>query len=152
MAVMFAAALGLGLTSRLTDDQMTRWGWRVPLLVGCMIIPLLFLLRRSLKETPKFLEHKRHPSPREILRTLARSWRLVVLGTLLTIMNTVCFYMITAYTPTFGGAVLHLAAKDNMIVTLCVGASNFFWLPIMGAVSDRIGRRPLLGSSVCWRC
>jgi metabolite-proton symporter len=144
VAVMFAAVLGLGLTSRLTGDQMTRWGWRVPLLVGCAIIPLLFLLRRSLKETPEFLERKRRPSQREILRTLARSWRLVVLGTLLTIMNTVCFYMITAYTPTFGGAVLHLAARDNMIVTLCVGASNFFWLPIMGAASDRIGRRPML--------
>jgi MFS family permease len=145
VAVMFAAVLGLGLTLRLTGDQITRWGWRIPLLVGCAIIPLLFLLRRSLKETPEFLERKHHPSPRHILRTLARCWRLVVLGTLLTIMNTVCFYMITAYTPTFGGAVLHLAARDNMIVTLCVGASNFLWLPIMGAVSDRIGRRPMLG-------
>jgi MFS family permease len=144
VAVMFAAVLGLGLTSRLTGDQMTRWGWRVPLLVGCAIIPLLFLLRRSLNETPEFLQRERRPSLREILHSLARSWRLVVLGTLLTIMNTVCFYMITAYTPTFGGAVLHLAARDNMMVTLCVGASNFFWLPIMGAVSDRIGRRPLL--------
>jgi predicted MFS family arabinose efflux permease len=125
---------------------MTRWGWRVPLLIGCMIIPLLLLLRRSLEETPEFLQRKRHLSPREILRTLARSWRLVALGTLLTIMNTVCFYMITVYTPTFGGTVLHLAAKDNMIVTLCVGASNFFWLPIMGTVSDRIRRRPLLAA------
>ena len=61
-------------------------------------------------------------------------------------MNTVCFYLITAYTPTFGGSVLHLAAMDNMIVTPCGGASNFFWLPIMGAVSDRIGRRPLLAA------
>jgi MFS family permease len=146
VAVMFAAVLGLGLTLRLTGDQMTRWGWRIPLLVGCAIIPLLFLLRRSLQETPEFLERKHRPSPRHILRTLARCWRLVVLGTLLTIMNTVCFYMITAYTPTFGGAVLHLAARDNMIVTLCVGASNFLWLPIMGAVSDRIGRRRMLGS------
>jgi metabolite-proton symporter len=144
VAVMFAAALGLVLTARLTNDQMTRWGWRIPLLVGCMIIPLLFLLRRSLKETPEFLQHKRHPSQREILCTLARNWRLIVLGILLAIMNTVCFYMITAYTPTFGSAVLHLAAKDSMIVTLCVGVSNFFWLPIMGAMSDRIGRRPLL--------
>jgi MFS family permease len=146
VAVMFAAVVGLGLTSRLTGDQMTRWGWRVPLLVGCMIIPMLFLLRRSLEETPEFLQRKHHLSPREILRTLARSWRLVALGTLLTIMNTVCFYLITAYTPTFGGIVLHLAAKEYMTVTLCVGASNFFWLPIMGAVSDRIGRRPLLAA------
>jgi len=148
VAVMFAAVLGLGLTLRLSGDQMTRWGWRVPLLVGCAIIPLLFLLRRSLKETPEFLERKRRPSPREILHTLARSWRLVVLGTVLTIMNTVYFYLITAYTPTFGGAVLHLAARDVIVVTLCVGASNFFWLPIMGAVSDRIGRRPML-AAVC---
>lgn len=84
--------------------------------------------------------------PREILRTLANNWVLLALSILLMTMNTVCFYMITAYTPTFGGAVLHLAAKDNMIVTLCVGASNFFWIPIMGAVSDRIGRRPLLAA------
>jgi MFS family permease len=146
VAVMFAAVLGLGLTSRLTGDQMTRWGWRVPLLVGCAIIPLLFLLRRSLKETPEFLRRERHPSPREILRTLGRNWSLMVLGTLLATMNTVCFYMITAYTPTFGVAELHLAAKDTMLVTLCVGASNFLWLPTMGAVSDRIGRRPLLAS------
>jgi MFS family permease len=146
VAVMFAAVIGLVLTSRLTGDQMTHWGWRVPLLIGCMIIPMLFLLRRSLEETPEFLQRKHHLSARAILRTLARSWRLVALGTLLTIMNTVCFYLITAYTPTFGGTVLHLAAKEYMTVTLCVGASNFFWLPIMGAVSDRVGRRPLLAA------
>jgi MFS transporter, MHS family, citrate/tricarballylate:H+ symporter len=105
--------LGRGLTLRLTGDQITRWGWWISLLVGCAIIPLLFLLWRSLKETPEFLERKHHPSPRHILRTLARGWRLVVLGTLLTIMNTVIFYMITAYTPSFGGAVLHLAARTT---------------------------------------
>jgi MFS family permease len=52
--------------------------------------------------------------------------------------------MITAYTPTFGNSVLHLANIDSLVVTLCVGASNLFWLPVMGALSDRIGRRPLL--------
>jgi MFS family permease len=59
-------------------------------------------------------------------------------------MTTVSFYMITAYTPTFGNSVLHLAPMDGLVVTLCVGASNLFWLPVAGALSDRIGRRPLL--------
>ena len=59
-------------------------------------------------------------------------------------MTTVSFYLITAYTPTFGKAVLHLSDTDSLLVTFCVGLSNFFWLPVMGALSDRIGRRPLL--------
>ncbi len=148
VAVMFAALVGLILTWRLTADQMTRWGWRVPVLIGCLIIPVLFVLRRSLKETPTFLRRKHGLSQPDILRMLASHWRLVALGALLTIMNTVCFYLITVYTPTFGGTVLHLAPSGTMIVTLCVGASNFLWLPIMGAVSDRLGRRPLL-AAVC---
>jgi MFS family permease len=56
----------------------------------------------------------------------------------------VSFYFITAYTPTFGREVLKLASTGNLVVTLCVGLSNLFWLPVMGAVSERVGRRPLL--------
>src|ERR1700754_2635613 len=63
------------------------------------------------------------------------------------IMTTVFFYMITAYTPTFGSKVLSLTATDSLIVTVCVGLSNFLMLPLMGALSDRIGRRPLLLSA-----
>src|SRR5207244_2859725 len=80
----------------------------------------------------------------DIRQTLAANWRLVLLGMMLSTMTTVSFYMITVYTPTFGGTVLHLAGTQNMVVTLCVGASNFFWLPVMGALSDKTGRRPLL--------
>src|SRR5271166_1529321 len=63
---------------------------------------------------------------------------------LLVVMTTVTFYTITVYTPTYGSSVLHLTATDSLIVTSCVGLSNLFWLPVMGAFSDRIGRRPLL--------
>jgi MFS family permease len=68
----------------------------------------------------------------------------MTIGVMLVIMTTVSFYIITAYTPTFGKVVLHLATRGNLIVTLCVGISNFVWLPVMGALSDRWGRRPLL--------
>ena len=59
-------------------------------------------------------------------------------------MTTVSFYLITVYTPTFGKSVLHLTTSAALLVTLCVGVSNFIWLPVMGALSDRVGRRPLL--------
>jgi MFS family permease len=60
------------------------------------------------------------------------------------LMTTVSFYTITAYTPTYGRSILRLADSDALLVTLCVGVSNLVWLPIMGALSDRTGRRPLL--------
>ncbi len=143
-AVVFAALLGVVLTSLLTRAQMDAWGWRIPLLVGCAIIPFLFLMRRSLAETGEFLSRKRHLSTSEILRSLAANWRIVGLAIMLVAMSTSSFYLITAYTPTFGRSVLHLSDFDSLIVTVCAGASNFVWLPIMGALSDRVGRRPLL--------
>ncbi len=144
VAVMFAALSGVVLSSALPPEKMTLWGWRVPLLLGCMIVPFLFRLRRSLQETDEFIARNRRPSTSEILRSLTANWGIVVIGMMMVTMTTVSFYMITAYTPTFGNAVLHLASIDSLIVTLCVGASNLFWLPVMGALSDRIGRRPLL--------
>src|SRR4029077_20249202 len=144
VAVMFAALSGVVLSSVLPPEKMTQWGWRVPLLLGCAIVPFLFRLRRSLQETDEFVARKRRPSTSEILRSLTANWGIVVIGMMMVTMTTVSFYMITAYTPTFGNAVLHLANLDSLIVTLCVGASNLFWLPVMGALSDRVGRRPLL--------
>ncbi len=144
VAVMSAALVGVMLSAFLPPEKMTAWGWRVPLLLGSVIIPVLFRLRRSLQETNEFAAHKYHPSTSEILRSLSGSWRIVVIGTMLVTMTTVSFYMITAYTPTFGHSVLRLGSKESLIVTLCVGASNLFWLPVMGALSDRVGRRPLL--------
>ena len=143
-AVMLAAAFGIVLSAELPAAAMDAWGWRIPLLAGCLLIPFVYRMRRTLPETDEFLARPHHPATAEILRTLSANWRIVGLGTMLSTMTTVTFYMITAYTPTFGSATLHLAAIDNLIVTLCVGAANFILLPTMGAVSDRIGRRPVL--------
>ena len=144
IAVIFAALLGLILTSSLSAAEMTRWGWRIPLLIGCLIIPLIVVIRRSLEETEEFRSRKHRPAMTQIARTVIKNWRLVILGTMTATVVTVCFYMITAYTPTFGSSVLHLSASGSLLVTLLVGASNFFWVPVMGALSDKVGRRPLL--------
>jgi MFS family permease len=144
MAVVFAAVIGLIVASRLSREEMLTWGWRVPLIIGCVLIPFIFAIRRSLTETEEFLARKHRPRPAEVLRSLFANWSIVLLGTMLATMTTVSFYFITAYTPTFGSVVLGLDATSNMVVILCVGLTNFTLLPTMGALSDRIGRRPLL--------
>jgi metabolite-proton symporter len=144
VAVICAALMGVTLASILPPDSMVLWGWRVPFLIGCLIVPLLFWLRRSLTETNAFLARKRHPEISQILVSLAANWKVVTVGTLLSIMTTVDFYLITAYTPTFGQHVLRLTSRESLMVTVFVGVSNFLWLPVGGTLSDKIGRRSLL--------
>jgi metabolite-proton symporter len=144
VAVMLSAVLGVALTSVLTADQMTAWGWRVPLFIGCAIIPFVFWLRRTLPETEAFLHSKPPTETREVLRILGANWQIVAIGIMMSILTTTTFYTITVYTPTFGTRALGLEPVEAMLVTLCAGLSNFIWLPIGGALSDRLGRRTQL--------
>jgi len=144
VAVMFVALLGVILGRTLGPEQIGSWGWRIPFLVGCLIIPFIFQIRRSLPETDEFLARRHRPDTAEVLRTVAANWGLIITGVLMVMMTTVSFYFITAYTPTFGQQVLKLASIDSLIVTLCVGMTNLVWLIVAGALSDRIGRRPIL--------
>ncbi len=144
VAVVFAGLLGVLLNHFLDARQMGEWGWRVPFLVGCMIVPVIFFIRRSLEETPEFEARTHRPTLKQVVHSVAQNFRLVLAGMALVVMTTVSFYLITAYTPTFGKNELHLSDMDTLLVTMAVGISNFIWLPIMGALSDRIGRKPLL--------
>jgi metabolite-proton symporter len=144
VAVMFAAGIGLLLNAYLAKEDMAAWGWRVPFLVGCLLVPFLLLMRRRLEETEAFNAQKIRPDLATVCRTLAANWSLVIRGMMMAITTTVFFYMITAYTPTYGNTVLHLTPQESFTVTLCVGLLNFIMLPLSGALSDNIGRLPIL--------
>jgi len=144
VAVVIAAALGYALNQWMSASAVADWGWRIPFLVGCMIVPFIFLLRRNLAETEEFAQRRHRPGMREVFNTLAQNWVVVVAGMLMVALTTTAFYLITVYAPTFGKTVLHLSTADSLLVTLLVGVSNFCWLPLGGTLSDRIGRRPVL--------
>ncbi len=146
VAIIFSAALGYALNHTLANDVIADWGWRIPFFVGCSIIPVVFYIRRSLQETEAYLKQKTHPTFRQMMRTIALNWPLVTVGAMLVVLTTVAFYMITVYTPTFGKSVLKLSTEESLLVTLCIGLSNFIWLPVMGALSDRIGRWPVMAA------
>jgi MFS transporter, MHS family, citrate/tricarballylate:H+ symporter len=144
VAIIFAALIGFTLNKILSAAEIAEFGWRIPFLIGCLLVPLIFFLRRSLEETPEFLSRAHHPTPKQVWQSMLVNWKIVMLGMFLVAMTTVNFYFITVYTPTFGKNVLKLTEVDSLIVTLCVAITNFIWLPIGGTISDRIGRKPVL--------
>nr|WP_314613775.1 MFS transporter [uncultured Pseudomonas sp.] len=144
VAIIVAAALGYALNQWMPAAMIADWGWRIPFFVGCLIVPFIFLLRRNLQESEEYAARKHRPAMAEVLRTLLQHWATVLAGMLMVALTTTAFYLITVYAPTFGKTVLHLSTADALLVTLLVGVSNFIWLPLGGALSDRIGRRPVL--------
>jgi MFS transporter, MHS family, citrate/tricarballylate:H+ symporter len=149
VAIFVAALIGFALNEFVQGDTIMALGgdgiakWRIPFFIGCLIIPFIFVLRRTLEETPAFLSMKKHPTTSEVFASAAVNWKIILLGMMLAAMTTVTFYFVTVYTPSFGKE-LNLSARDSLLVTLMVAVTNFIWNPVGGAVSDRIGRRPVL--------
>ena len=144
VAIIVAAIIGYLLNVYMAPQSVSDFGWRIPFFIGSLIVPFIFVIRRSLQETEAFLARKHHPTLSEITRSIVSNWWIVLAGMLMVVMTTVSFYLITVYTPTFGKSVLKLSITDSLVVTFCVALSNLFWLPVMGSVSDKIGRRPIL--------
>lgn len=144
VAIMVAAAMGFALNAVLEQSAISDWGWRIPFVFGCLIVPFIFILRRKLEETQEFTARRHHLAMRQVFATLLANWQVVIAGMMMVAMTTTAFYLITVYASTFGKKVLMLSASDSLLVTLLVAISNFFWLPVGGALSDRFGRRPVL--------
>jgi MFS transporter, MHS family, citrate/tricarballylate:H+ symporter len=148
VAIFVASILGYILNQSLPAETIAAWGWRIPFIVGCMIIPVIFVLRRSLEETPAFLAMKKHPTASEVFASALANWRIVILGMMIAVLTTTTFYFVTVYAPGFGKE-LKLSASDSLLVTLLVAVTNFIWNPVGGALSDRIGRKPVLLTIAC---
>jgi MHS family citrate/tricarballylate:H+ symporter-like MFS transporter len=153
VAILVAAILGFILREVIPGDifLVSMGGiakWRIPFFVGCLIIPVIFVLRRSLEETPAFLAMKKHPTASEVFSSAVANWRIVVLGMMIAVLTTTTFYFITVYAPGFGKQ-LNLSPTGTLLVTLLVAVTNFIWNPVGGAVSDRIGRKAVLLTIAC---
>ena len=150
VAIFVAAIIGYILNEAVAGDVIGITGgleiarWRIPFFIGCLIIPFIFLLRRTLEETPEFLAMKKHPTTSEVFASAAANWQTIFLGMMIAVLTTTTFYFVTVYTPTFGRSVLKLSTQDSLLVTLLVAVTNFIWNPVGGALSDRIGRKPVL--------
>src|SRR4051795_8252307 len=87
VAIFVAALIGYFLSEAMPPAVVADWGWRIPFFIGCLIIPFIFFLRRTLEETPAFLAMKKHPTTSEVFASAVANWRIVVLGMMLAVMT-----------------------------------------------------------------
>ncbi|HTH01392.1 MAG TPA: MFS transporter [Vicinamibacterales bacterium] len=128
----------------LTGDQMRAWGWRIPFVIGALLAVVALMMRRNLHETDAFIEAKTAVKRESSIRGLFKYPREVLIVVGLTAGGTTCFYTYTTYMQKF--LKLSVGLSDNQ-TTLVSAASLVFALclqPIYGAISDRVGRKPLL--------
>lgn len=140
---LLASGLVAVLSSALPPEQMASWGWRLPFLVGGMLGLFGLSIRLGLSETPVFDRRRDAPSEANALRQL----KMGVFAFGLTIHWTVSYYIFFVYVPTFVQAQTRLGVQaatwSNTIGLFGIA----LLVPIMGLMSDRIGRRPLLITS-----
>ena len=137
------------LTRNLAPAALLSWGWRVPFLLGIVLGLVGAYLRWRLNDTPKFTEIEQHGevAAKPLAETLTRFPRETLLAFGLTLHNTVAYYIALVYIPTWFVTEAKLPPGTALLIsTLCL-LTFVVLIPFAGALSDRIGRRPLLIAS-----
>jgi MFS transporter, MHS family, alpha-ketoglutarate permease len=128
----------------LTPDQLKAWGWRIPFVIGACLAIFTAVMRRNLHETEAFVEAKNVVKPTGSILELLKYPRELLLVVGLTAGGTAAFYTFTTYMQTF--VKLSVGLTEDQTTTVIFGSLVFATIlqPLYGALSDRIGRKPLL--------
>ncbi|MEV4439596.1 MFS transporter [Streptomyces sp. NPDC049577] len=141
--------LGLGLLivlqHTLDSAQLHSWGWRIPFAVGALGAAVIFYLRRNMLETEVYAEAgQTSGEDRGTLRALWRHKREALLVIALTMGGTVAYYTYTTYLTKYLSNTAGLSKQTATLVSFFALLVFACLQPLAGALSDRIGRRPLL--------
>lgn len=126
----------------LSPEEIRAWGWRIPFVIGAVLAVSVLLMRRSLAETEHFKAVA--PGSESSLRALLRYPREVLLVVGLTMGGTTAFYTYTTYMQKYLKLSVGLSPTETTLVTAGTLVFALLLQPLYGALSDRIGRRPLL--------
>jgi MFS transporter, MHS family, proline/betaine transporter len=145
LAVLIGAILGTVLTRTLTPAALDGWGWRIPFLFGLIIGPLGLYIRRSLDETSAFLQSSQGAAGRQDAGSLLASHVKEMVACLgMVVTGTITFYVVLIYIPTFARTQLHIPLDQAFLAQSIGLAVEVVLIPICGALSDRVGRRPVM--------
>jgi MFS transporter, MHS family, alpha-ketoglutarate permease len=128
----------------LTPQELKDWGWRIPFVIGAGLAIFAAVMRRNLQETDAFVEAKKVAKPSGSIAGLLKYPKELLLVVGLTAGGTAAFYTFTTYMQTF--VKLSVGLTEDQTTFVIFGSLIFatFLQPLYGALSDRIGRKPLL--------
>ena len=128
----------------LTPDQLKAWGWRIPFLIGGLLAVIALIMRRNLHETDDFVAAALVTRRESSIKALMKYPREVLVVVGLTMGGTTAFYTYTTYMQKF--LKLSVGLNDTQTTAVTAGSLIFALVlqPLYGALSDRIGRKPLL--------
>ncbi|WP_454630407.1 MFS transporter [Bradyrhizobium cenepequi] len=128
----------------LTPEELKAWGWRIPFAIGAALAVIAAVMRRNLQETDAFEEAKKVSKPTGSITKLLNYPRELLLVVGLTAGGTAAFYTFTTYMQTF--VKLSVGLTEDQTTFVIFGSLIFATIlqPLYGALSDRIGRKPLL--------
>ena len=137
----------------LTPQQIEDWGWRIPFLIGACGAVLVFWLRRNMVESDSF-EKSRQKNDTGGLAVMLQYWPAVLRVCGLTLGGTVAFYTYTIYMQKYLANSLHFSRESATLISALSLLVFAAIQPVFGAVSDKIGRKPLLlffgfGATLC---
>ncbi|WP_345955531.1 MFS transporter [Mucilaginibacter sp. PAMB04168] len=127
----------------LTEAQLHSWGWRIPFGIGAILAISVLFLRRSLHESATFAKTEAQPG-RGTVKALLQHPRAVLTVIGLTLGGTVAFYTFTTYMQKFLVNTAGFSKNDATLISTLTLIIFMLLQPLFGALSDRIGRRPLL--------
>ncbi|MEU0228356.1 glycine betaine/L-proline transporter ProP [Streptomyces sp. NPDC006284] len=138
------------MTALLSDGDMTSWGWRIPFLIAGPMGIIGLYLRMRLEETPAFtaeVEKAEATRPKVPLREMVTGqWRALLLCVGLVLVFNVTDYMLLSYMPSYLTSELKYDETHGLLVVLAVMALMMVVQPFAGALTDRIGRRPVIAA------
>ena len=145
VGLLLATGIFTLLNAQLTEAQFLAWGWRVPFLIGILLLAVGLYIRLAILESPLFQKlqetEPERPAPiREVLRKYPRSV-LVAMGA--RFAENASFYIFTVFIYTYAKEHLQVERQVILNAILVASAFQFIAVPCFGALSDRVGRRPV---------
>jgi len=132
-------------SSNLSEDKFLAWGWRVPFLLSAILIAVGLFIRLRILETPAFarLKASRSQSRRPLADILRSHPRNVLLAMGMRFAENGPFYIMSVFVLSYGEAHLKLSKSVTLTGVIIASAISLLAVPTYGALSDRIGRRPV---------